>query len=86
MIELLGYLLILVIWGEGFKMFFLEDFKRTWEFTKESSAWTDRGLGVFLLLAMLAYPIVFVVVVIGALLLGGHGTFVEGCKKVWGTK
>lgn len=61
MIELIAYILILALWGEGFKTFFLKDFLRTWEFTKYSPGLMDRGLGVFLLLAMLAYPVTFVV-------------------------
>lgn len=80
------YGILLAFWAEGFRTFFLTDFKRTWGFTKESTEWADRGLGAFLMLAMLVYPITFTLVVCAALLLGGHGTFVEGCKKVWGMK
>lgn len=76
------YGILLVIWGKGFKMFFLKDFKRTWEFTKASSVRSDRALGVFLLLTMLAYPIVFALAVIGALLLAACGTFIECCKEL----
>ena len=66
MIELLGYLLILAIWGEGFKAFFLTSFLRTWDFVKYSPGLMDRGLGAFLMLAMLAYPVTFIVIMLTA--------------------
>lgn len=78
MIYLLGYLALTILWGMGFKTFFLKDFARTWDFTKFAPTLTERGVGVFLLLAMLAYPVTFIVIMLA-------GYAFEG-NRVWQNK